>query len=311
MQFVDESVPFSLSVTGAIAVVLLSLLNVNGLMGRDWSDFGTICALNEVQNLVVTMTENVFEDSGVELVLLEGQLPTAAATTNFNLPVVAGNAVFVNGANAPFADIVAPNRLCQCKFKRDANGEVELKREDFEKMGIILRRTDGKDIGNRAKINGALVSLLDDQWNQNPTYINEEATVEPVQSLARAETMMGIRHFYPSAQLLSERPSNLPLYVQHLFRRQLKCLERKEGKKVHRHAYTDALNRTIDAIFYTNARNFVFKFESDKFTLSLADVASDGSISDMHLQQIMDGFGVEMRPNVRLRFLFARNHNLF
>ena len=69
--FANNNSPYSVSVTGAIHVLLLDLIGATGAVGSRWSDFETLCALNELQRVVMKTKDEVLRRELPKLVFLK------------------------------------------------------------------------------------------------------------------------------------------------------------------------------------------------------------------------------------------------
>jgi hypothetical protein len=100
---------FAVSATPAITIVLTALMGNICNLSSSWSAFEILLALAELQRLLVASTE----DSAPPLLIRQSSLPFPApkATINFKVPKLALDSILVNGALAPYADIISHFRL--------------------------------------------------------------------------------------------------------------------------------------------------------------------------------------------------------
>ncbi|KAL3930029.1 MAG: hypothetical protein SGBAC_011951, partial [Bacillariaceae sp.] len=325
-EFVDNSNPFSVSVSGAICIMLFSLIDTVGSIGARWSSFETMCALNELQRVVMATEAQDLAANLPQLVLPKQPFQAGKARDTFAVPVVGSTHVFLNGDKAPFADIIAPRRLCQLKFSEDATETVTLDLDEFVKMGIVEKICDPDENGQTTKMqgmatkkveqkateqatrmqrNGALLSALSQYW-VGPSFSsqakNEAATL--AEPSAKAP-----RQFYPGCLLVGDtifgpQPEyemyNCTLENDNL----LSNVDDKDGKRLY--SYADHLEKEIEAVFYTNARQFEIKRGGSTAVVTPDDVTYDGIItSDINISEVLC---IKLRENVSVHFLFARDY---
>ncbi|KAL3938760.1 MAG: hypothetical protein SGBAC_006388 [Bacillariaceae sp.] len=286
--FVDSSNPFSVSISRAICILLLSLIDTVGSTGSSWSSFQNLCALSELQRVVMATEDQDLAFNLPQLVMLKKPFPEVKAQKTIAIPMVGGAHVFLNGDKAPFADVIAPHRLCQCKFSEDATNSVTLELGEFVKMGIVKKICDPDENGQPAKMR-----------------VKESNQVK--QKMAKLT-----RQFYPGCLLVGETDFGpQPGYEMFNFtvnkgdeRNLLSKVDDKDGKCEYN--YTDNLEQEIEAVFYTNACQFEIKRGGRTAVVTPDDVTFDGIItSDINISEVLR---VEMRENVSLRFLFARDY---
>ncbi|KAL3937289.1 MAG: hypothetical protein SGBAC_007578 [Bacillariaceae sp.] len=322
--FVNKSNPFSVSVSGAICIVLLSLIDTVGSIGSTWSNFETLCALNELQRVVMATEEQDLAANLPQLVMLKKPFPERNARTNLAVPVVGDTHVFLNGDKAPFADVIAPHRLCQCKFSEDAKKTVTLDLDEFVKMGIVKKIYHPEEDGQTTKMqekesekvkqkmakqtmrmqrNGALLSALSQYWVRpsslsNPT--NRVATLAESSNKAP-------RQFYPGCLLVGDTVFGpQPGYEMYTYckKNMLTKFDDKDGTC--RYHYCDNLEKEIKAVFYTNACEFEIKRGNSTVVVTPENVSIDGTTSsDINIAKVLS---IKLRENVKVHFIFARDY---
>jgi hypothetical protein len=129
---------FAVSVTPAITIVLTALMGNISNLSSSWSGFENIVALAELQHLLVVSEE----EDGPLLSIRRSSLPFPApkAKKNIKVPKLDLHSILVNGAGAPYADIISHFRLIQCKHTTDdtERGLVKLNlKSELAKMGVL------------------------------------------------------------------------------------------------------------------------------------------------------------------------------
>ncbi|KAL3935752.1 MAG: hypothetical protein SGBAC_008797 [Bacillariaceae sp.] len=259
-----------------------------------------------------------------QLVMLTKPFPEVNAQKTIAVPMVGGAHVFLNGDKAPFADVIAPYRLCQCMFLEDAAKTVTLDLDEFVKMGIVKKICDPDEDGQTARMqekesnivkqkmmeqtlrmqqNGAVLSALSQYWDVSSSL--SEATNETA-TLAKPSAKAP-RQFYPGCLLVGDTNfSPQPGYEMYAYskcgKQLLSKVDAKDGKCGYH--YTDNLEKEIEAVFYTNACEFEIKRGDRSAVVTADDVTFDGIItSDTIISEVLQ---IELRENVSVRFLFAR-----
>ena len=254
---------------------------------------------------------------------LETVVP-ATTGQRFSIPAVCYNAVFINGPRAQFADIIAPKRVCQCKFRKDPSKSAELKLNEFAKLGIAsiitpegsstttmdlesTETTPHEETPDWQSRNGALLSRFSLEWNK------EEVPFAPTQKQVGRKSLGerkgdDPRQFYPYGQFVSEKNTDQPSYTQLQYDNSTKNW--REGET--NYLDTDVLDDTVEAVFYTNGASFVIKGDKEeKMTVTREDVDVNGAWNDASkLNKLKQTFPtLKLREKVELRFIFATNHN--
>ena len=122
-NFIDRA-KFPIEISPAIAIVLFYLLGIGSGLKGSWNNSGFLAALNKVAHLVVN------NKPGVKPQLVKLSKPLLL--TNWGckvtlfLPLLDKFSVAMNGKMALYADVIAPFRLVQCKYKQDHDSGVDL-----------------------------------------------------------------------------------------------------------------------------------------------------------------------------------------
>ena len=302
---------FSVSVTAAITIVLLAMLDVIGSLGHTWSDFEVICSINELQELVVNMEENVLVNDGVKILFLRQPFPQTRAKTKFEVPAMFCNEVFVNGERAPFADVIAPYCVCQCKYVSDPTKDVVLELDEFVKMGIL--EPDGSDgvVQDKILLHGALLSALAGEWESKQSFSTDDP--DSISSSTSSDRQKGLsRNSYLASQLVIEttvdQSQSTRQFAYNKDTTELQLVPSVSGNEV-KYKVSHELSEVVKVIFYTRGNHFVIKNNKATVEVTPEDVPRDGSIKSGKLNEIVDVLGMRLRKNVKLHFLFIRNHD--
>ena len=290
-----------------------------GSFGTNWSDFEVVCAQHELHDLVRTMDSDLLVKEGVQFIKLKKPFPPPKAGQKFEVPQLGNNVVAVNGPLAPFADVIAPNSICQCKFVQNALREqaVNLTVDEFVKMGIVKPLDEGKNdepsdkkkkiksLKAKIKLHGALLSALFKGF-ESPYEANPSGRTNRSNGLADADYSPDTsgRQFYPSCQLVGSPPSDDAKKETFAYDTSSGILSNNNEQ----YSCSTKIDDPLSAVFYTNAHSF--KIGSSDVHVEHMDVTVDGTVRDNEkLRNILDTLGIELRENVKLRFIFARNHN--
>ena len=127
----------------------------------------------------------------VRIIHLQKRIPGSNAKVSLIVPYVDKHTIWINRDMAPYADVVAPYTLYQCKNSVSSGTRLNLEVE-LEKCGL-LKVSEEK----RNRIGWAVTKSLEILWNMN-IYCNKETT--PVTSSV-VDTKIYSRYFYPDKQL--------------------------------------------------------------------------------------------------------------
>jgi hypothetical protein len=117
---------YSVSVTPAVAVVLVELLC--GKSNIRWNQHGleTAAALGEWKRMITEMEVSDFS-SECGVTYMRSSVPVCDATSvRFTLPLVGISTVLVNVPAAPYADVMAPYRLVQTRVSVNTQEDLQL-----------------------------------------------------------------------------------------------------------------------------------------------------------------------------------------
>ena len=154
-----------ISVSSAITTILYSMLGASGRIMIGWKAQERISALHVFRQAVLKCLDRFltnYKEGEISLKSLKNfdndlaklmviQVGEPVPPTNFNLtfsvPKVTQSMIWINGDKAPFADVVAPFELIQCKHSiRKSAQRVDLCNE-LSKCGLL--RNDDANCGGR------------------------------------------------------------------------------------------------------------------------------------------------------------------
>ena len=168
----------SILVSPAISAVLFDMLGSKATIYSDWKGQAKVSALyayrQEVLKILVHFQSN--HENGLmdfdnnlaklNLVLIRKPVPPNSTTKKFIVPSFAKNTIWINGERAPFADVIAPYMLLQCKHTSVASQRVEVDLDDeLDKCGLLrdlIINTDTAKSNKNAKKDkgwGGLVAM--------------------------------------------------------------------------------------------------------------------------------------------------------
>jgi hypothetical protein len=195
----------SISVSPAITIILFWMCDVSiGVslkMSLNWKMQELLSALFEFRYQLRQCIKQYNNECNLDLfqhelmlvriIHLQKRVPGSNAKVNLLVPYVDKHTIWINGDMAPYADVVAPYTLYQCKNSVSSGTRINLEVE-LEKCGLLKESKE-----NRNKIGWAVTKSLEILWNMN-IYYNRETT--PVTSSVD-DTKKNSRYFYPDKQL--------------------------------------------------------------------------------------------------------------
>ncbi|KAL7558864.1 hypothetical protein ACA910_003395 [Epithemia clementina (nom. ined.)] len=156
----------TVDVSPAITLVLFALVDVLGDVFSNWSGFEVLVAMVEIHHLVVKQTGKDFQ---VRLVKLKKPLPQTVSRKNLDVPILESDCVYLNGANAPFGDVLSTGRFAQAKHKTRTEQLVLDLQDELSKMGLV----NGDNNNNKAC---AATTALMQEWQMGSNHsINKVA----------------------------------------------------------------------------------------------------------------------------------------
>ena len=170
----------SVSVSPAITVVLFTMLNTPATIFTSWSAQERISALYACRQEVLLSLRRFQSNRGngltgldhdlakLDLVLLRERVPRSGKLKSFIVPRFAKNTIWTNGAQASFADVIAPYRLIQCKHTSVDDDKARVVVDLNEELGKcgLLRNSDSavndKDTPGRVALRAIWFMWSDD-----------------------------------------------------------------------------------------------------------------------------------------------------
>ncbi|KAL7557097.1 hypothetical protein ACA910_011915 [Epithemia clementina (nom. ined.)] len=236
----------TVDVSPAITLVLFALVDVLGDLFSNWSGFEVLVAMIEIHHLVVKQTVKDFQ---VRLVKLKKPFPPTVWWKNLDVPILESDCVYLNGANAPFGDVLSTGRFAQAKHKTSTEQLVLDLQDELSKMGLV----NGDNNNNKAC---AATTALMQEWQMGSNHsINKVAQGQtPKKEKMERDTIDQAR---AEGTLLQQKIIEFDTY------KQFRCTD-KNSKVTLSHDRTrytsdDPLPAQVEAVFYTNASQFKIK----------------------------------------------------
>ena len=134
-MILQEGHLYAVSVTPAIAIVLAALLRSAASLQSTWSGFESVVAVTELFKLVREAKGDTVP--AFQIVQLDKAYPAKASAELLEVPEMINSIVFINGARAPYADVIAHFRLIQVKHRDSGNIACVKIVEELEKLGVL------------------------------------------------------------------------------------------------------------------------------------------------------------------------------
>ncbi|KAL7572151.1 hypothetical protein ACA910_005507 [Epithemia clementina (nom. ined.)] len=286
----------TVDVSPAVTIVLFFLIDVLGDLLSNWSGFEILIAMIELHHLVVKQTGRDFT---VRLIKLKKPFPPTVYRENLDVPILDKDYVYLNGADAPFGDVLSFGRFCRAKHETNAE-QLELDLQDeLAKMGLVN--------GNSNNNNKACVAItaLMREWQKGSSHSMNEIAAQgqtpqkekDIVDQARAEGAL-------LQNKINEFNTN----------KEFRCSEENSRVTLShgRTTYTseDPLPSRVDAVFYTNACEFKIKGikgmeGAETMIISPSDLVNHlgdlNSEMDQWVKQQIKG----LRDGVSIRFVFV------
>jgi hypothetical protein len=151
LKLVDEE-PFAYTVTPVMAIVLYAMLGINASLNPGWKAGEEVAALFAVQQWAINTMERYISDGDrvnldrsleqVRVISLQKQVKSANSKKSILIPRVGPGAIVINGDKAPFADVIAPYLLIQCKHDTSSSNlttSVNLY-DEMKKSSLLKKR---------------------------------------------------------------------------------------------------------------------------------------------------------------------------
>jgi hypothetical protein len=282
---------FAVSVTPAITIVLTALMGNISNLSSSWSGFENIVALAELQRLFVASTE---EDGPPSLSLRRSRVPFPApkTTVKVKVPKLALHSILVNGAGAPYADVISHFRFFQCKYTADLTdkGLVKLNlKVELAKMGV-LKAEHYRQLPNgseKYRVQRFLTNRLMKQWKElhvegggsaeearnTERHVSEKTKSSPKDGNTQHNLIPigGVRSMYPMGLL--DVPDRLDEIVFEEYKLADGTFTDKDGQTIN---WEGAFQDEITIVFATNKGGFFLDGLLEKNTCDVRRQHLDG-----------------------------------
>ncbi|KAL7563456.1 hypothetical protein ACA910_004642 [Epithemia clementina (nom. ined.)] len=284
----------TVDVSPAITLVLFALVDVLGDVFSNWSGFEVLVAMIEIHDLVVKQTVKDFQ---VRLVKLKKPFPPTVWRKNLDVPILESDCVYLNGANAPFGDVLSTGRFAQAKHKTSTEQLVLDLQDELSKMGLV----NGDNNNNKAC---AATTALMQEWQMGSNHsINKVAQGQtPKKEKMERDTIDQAR---AEGTLLQQKIIEFDTY------KQFRCTD-KNSKVTLSHdrtTYTsdDPLPAQVEAVFYTNASQFKIKGlkRTETMIISPSDLVNHSGDLKPEKDQWVKNNIKGLREGVCIRFVFV------
>ncbi|KAL7559770.1 hypothetical protein ACA910_010439 [Epithemia clementina (nom. ined.)] len=284
----------TVDVSPAITLVLFALVDVLGDVFSNWSGFKVLVAMVEIHHLVVKQTGKDFQ---VRLVKLKKPFLPTFWRKNLDVPILESDCVYLNGANAPFGDVLSTGRFAQAKHKTSTEQLVLDLQDELSKMGLV----NGDNNNNKAC---AATTALMQEWQMGSNHsINKVAQDQtPKKEKMERDTIDQAR---AEVTLLQQKIIEFDTY------KQFRCTD-KNSKVTLSHdrtTYTseDPLPAQVEAVFYTNASQFKIKGlkRTETMIISPSDLVNHSGDLKPEKDQWVKNNIKGLRDGVCIRFVFV------
>ncbi|KAL7572155.1 hypothetical protein ACA910_005511 [Epithemia clementina (nom. ined.)] len=286
----------TVDVSPAVTIVLFFLIDVLGDLLSKWSGFEILIAMIELHHLVVKQTDRDFT---VRLIKLKNPFPPPHYRVNLDVPILDKDCVYLNGADAPFGDVLSFGRFCQAKHETNAE-QLELDLQDeLSKMGLV---NGDSNSNNKACV--ATTALMQEWQKGSSLSINEVA--------AQGQTPQKEKDIFDQARaegaLLQHKIIEFDAYKKFRCRKENSRVTLSHGSTTY--TSEDPLPSRVDAVFYTNACEFKIKGikgmeGTEALIISPSDLVNHlgdlNSEMDHWVKQQIKG----LRDSVFIRFVFV------
>ena len=239
------------------------------------------------------------------IIKLGKRVPEPGATIRFAIPLLDKNTIWVNGDNAPFADVVAPFMLYQSKYSQSKSPKYNLFIE-LEKCGLLKNSQN-----DRNQIGWIITKSLELMWNLNIER-NEKTRSDISNKDVNGASMS--QFFYPETQLIGpiRQPveeyatiynnSNEWILVEPNGNETKVDIEQDLSKEI---VFTIGCNQN-EVVLERNGQN---NSTTHTMTISCACLDDDGNVQEDRLaykdRQEWAFYQGLLRTNVTIRFLLS------
>ncbi|KAL7577219.1 hypothetical protein ACA910_003549 [Epithemia clementina (nom. ined.)] len=284
----------TVDVSPAITLVLFALVDVLGDVFSNWSGFEVLVAMIEIHHLVVKQTDKDFQ---VRLVKLKKPFPPTVWRKNLDVPILESDCVYLNGANAPFGDVLSTGRFAQAKHKTSTEQLILDLQDELSKMGLV----NGDNNNNKAC---AATTALMQEWLMGSNHsINKVPQGQtPKKEKMESDTIDQAR---AEGALLQQKIIEFDKY------KQFSCTENHSKVTLSHDSTTytsdDPLPAQVEAVFYTNASQFKIKGlkRTETMIISPSDLVNHlGDLKPEKDQWVKNNIK-GLRDGVSIRFVFV------
>jgi hypothetical protein len=287
---------FSLSISSAVAIVLINLLNTETDIHWDWHEFKSTVMLSELKRMIVRTQAIPRRFDRFVLRLLSSLPGTAAETTMFFVPLVGNCTVVLNQLNAGYADVVAPYRLVKAKYSVNDSSVVDLGiQKELDAMGL----TDSpKHLLNQ---------LLTNVFYRRMWESQEDAPETAVDKNVRSTIRQHRHECYPLDMLNGRRIVKEPAVVVGEVENDTDLFVTENGRRRAYSLTTFHKQRSVTAVFATNCVSIRLNANNQEaFVITPDDVNWQGKL--LEGKELPVDFISGLRKHVELRFLFFGQH---
>ncbi|KAL7571921.1 hypothetical protein ACA910_006557 [Epithemia clementina (nom. ined.)] len=284
----------TVDISPAVTIVLFFLIDVLGDLLSKWSGFEILIAMIELHHLVVKQTDRDFT---VRLIKLKNPFPPPHYRVNLDVPILDKDCVYLNGADAPFGDVLSFGRFCQAKHETNAE-QLELDLQDeLSKMGLV-------NSNNNNKACVATTALMQEWQKGSSLSINEVA--------AQGQTPQKEKDIFDQARaegaLLQHKIIEFDAYKKFRCRKENSRVTLSHGSTTY--TSEDPLPSRVDAVFYTNACEFKIKGikgmeGTEALIISPSDLVNHLGDLDSEMDQWVKQQIKGLRDSVFIRFVFV------
>jgi hypothetical protein len=275
---------YSISISPALVLVLVNLLNTENDVSWDWQAFESMVMLSELKEVIV-QSQDIPKSLDRLVVELPSPVPENTSATSFTIPAVGKHSVVLNWPGADYANVIAPFRLVATTFLTDDSKPAALDiQSELDKMGL----TTAPNHVLQRYVTKAFYTL----WT-SPNAINAHVVVSSMTQTANKNHRLKC---YPVSTLNSRRIEETSTVVVGSIEKDVLILQ---GETISRLGLCKEFEqKAVTAVFATNCK--AFRLESKNVTIDHNDVDWEGKLKVC----LPDGVVSGLQENVELRFLF-------
>jgi hypothetical protein len=277
---------YAVSVTPAITIVLAALLRSATSLQSTWSGLESVVALIELFKLVREAQGDTVP--AFQIVQLDRAYPAKAGVKLLEVPEMTNSIVFINGARAPYADVIAPFRLIQAKHCDSGNIATVKIVEELQKLGVLTTSSLQQKVfvAEQYRMWQSM-----DTASANPSPEGDQPT-----ATARQHDDNASRRHYPGTLLASQKAQKKSACRTYKLHKE-QWLQTNAGatKAVDPNMNIDPL-RPLTVVFVTNASIFQLKhtlgkekvpnYQDFSEELVLLPASEDSNLSDIAFNDV-------------------------